>query len=188
VIGWPQSNPFPPGADSATFDSLVIPRAELARRLTLRQRGRVPTLWDPAARRALADRAGRLAPDARPRWGRFTAPEMVAHLVQSLKMASGEVPTGPKGPRALRRFPLKQLVVYVLPVPKGVRTAPELLARAPQSWNGEVEEFRAMLERFALKSRGDAWPDHPAFGAMSARGWGVLTWKHLDHHLRQFGV
>jgi hypothetical protein len=36
VIGWPQSNPFPPGEDAATFDSLVIPRAELARRLTLR--------------------------------------------------------------------------------------------------------------------------------------------------------
>jgi hypothetical protein len=36
VIGWPQSNPFPPGEDAATFDSLVIPRAELVRRLTLR--------------------------------------------------------------------------------------------------------------------------------------------------------
>jgi len=36
VIGWPQSNPFPPGPDSAAFDSLVIPRGEMPRRLTLR--------------------------------------------------------------------------------------------------------------------------------------------------------
>ena len=36
VVGWPQSNPFPPGADSATFDSLQFPHEQLARRLTLR--------------------------------------------------------------------------------------------------------------------------------------------------------
>lgn len=36
VIGWPQSNPFPSGPDSAAFDSLVIPRGEMPRRLTLR--------------------------------------------------------------------------------------------------------------------------------------------------------
>jgi hypothetical protein len=35
VVGWPQSNPFPPGADSATFDSLQFPHEQLARRLTL---------------------------------------------------------------------------------------------------------------------------------------------------------
>jgi len=38
VVGWPQSNPFPPGADSATFDSLQFPHEQLARRLTLRMR------------------------------------------------------------------------------------------------------------------------------------------------------
>ena len=148
----------------------------------------MPTLWDPADRQALAERAGRLAPDAAPRWGRFNAPQMMAHLVQSLKMATGELPTSPKGPLALRLFPLKHLVVYLLPVPKGAPTAPEVLARAPQAWNGEVEEFRAMLERFAQRTRSGPWPDHPAFGTMTAHGWDVLTWKHMDHHLRQFGV
>ena len=36
VVGWPQSNPFPPGADSATFDSLQFPHEQLAQRLSLR--------------------------------------------------------------------------------------------------------------------------------------------------------
>jgi hypothetical protein len=32
------------------------------------------------------------------------------------------------------------------------------------------------------------WPEHPAFGRMSRRVWGVLGYRHLDHHFRQFGV
>jgi hypothetical protein len=149
----------------------------------------MPTLWDPAARQTLAGRAARLGADTTPLWGKFTAPKMMAHLVQALRMATGELPTEPRqGPPAMRMFPLKQLIIYVLPIPKGVPTAPELLSRVPQSWNGEVDEFRAVLDRFAAKPKDGPWPDHPAFGAMHAKSWGVLAWRHVDHHLRQFGV
>jgi hypothetical protein len=45
-----------------------------------------------------------------------------------------------------------------------------------------------MLERFAARDRKAPWPVHPLFGPLSARAWGVLTIRHCDHHLRQFGV
>jgi len=32
----------------------------------------------------------------------------------------------------------------------------------------------------------EEWPEHPAFGALSRRAWGVLIYRHMDHHLRQF--
>ncbi len=36
-------------------------------------------------------------------------------------------------------------------------------------------------------AQGD-WPKHPLFGPLSGEEWGALSWKHLDYHLRQFGV
>ncbi len=29
---------------------------------------------------------------------------------------------------------------------------------------------------------------HPFFGNLNSEEWDTLNWKHLDHHLRQFGV
>ncbi|MDZ4803510.1 MAG: DUF1569 domain-containing protein [Candidatus Eisenbacteria bacterium] len=29
---------------------------------------------------------------------------------------------------------------------------------------------------------------NPIFGNLSVDEWGKLSWKHLDHHLRQFGA
>jgi hypothetical protein len=31
-------------------------------------------------------------------------------------------------------------------------------------------------------------PEHFIFGAMTMEQWNALQWKHIDHHLRQFGV
>ena len=44
------------------------------------------------------------------------------------------------------------------------------------------------LEADSGESEGLGWPDHPAFGALSRRAWGVLIYRHMDHHLRQFGA
>jgi hypothetical protein len=117
----------------------------------------------------------------------MNAPRMVAHLADALKMALGELQVAPK--QTPLRFPgIKQLVIYVLPWPPGAPTAPELLARAPAAWNGEVVTLSALLERFAERTASGSWPSHPAFGSMSGRAWGVLVYRHCDHHFRQFGV
>jgi hypothetical protein len=144
------------------------------------------TLWQDERRRELVDRIGRLTPEAKPRWGRMDAPQMVAHLAASVRMAIGDLPTVMKR-TPLRHPPLKQLIIYVLPFPKGAPTVPEL-RRAPVAWQKEVDDLRALLDRFATRERSGSWPSHPAYGPLSARGWGVLTYKHCDHHLRQFGV
>jgi hypothetical protein len=69
-----------------------------------------------------------------------------------------------------------------------VPTAPELLARAPTDWAANLAELLASIDRFAGRDATIAWPDHPAFGRMSGRQWGVLSYRHVDHHLRQFNV
>ena len=145
------------------------------------------TLWDPAARAELCDRIGRLTPEASRRWGTMSAPQMVAHLVDSLRMALGELPVTSKN-LPLRFTPIKQLVIYWMPFPKSAPTAPELVARVPTDWPGDCASLITLVERFAARGRSAGWPDHPAFGRLTASQWGVLVYRHMDHHLRQFGV
>lgn len=146
------------------------------------------SLWNPRDREDLLARLERLEPGAPARWGRFTAANMLAHLNDTLRMSSGILPT--KLRRSPLRFPLvKQLVIYVAPWPKGVPTAPELLARTDRAaWEEERAAFPKVLEGFTSRPRGEPMPEHPAFGRLSRRTWGFLAYRHSDHHFRQFGV
>jgi hypothetical protein len=145
------------------------------------------TIWQDDARRDILNRLAKLAPTARAQWGRMSAPEMVCHLSESLKMALGDLPCASKnGP--LRHTPIKQFIVWVAPWPKGVPTAPELLQRVPASWSSDVRDLNALVDRFAARRDASSWPEHPAFGKLSTGSWGRLVYRHMDHHLRQFGA
>jgi len=145
------------------------------------------TMHSEMDRRIIGERIRRLAPEAMPGWGKMNAPQMVVHLTDAVRMATGALPVKPK--KSVVRFtPLKQLLLYVLPFPKGLPTARELITRAPAEWSGEVTALFSAIESFAARDPAKPWPDHPIFGAMSRRDWGVLAHRHFDHHLRQFGV
>ena len=133
------------------------------------------------------DRVRRLTPDAGAVWGKMSAPQMLVHITDATRMATGDLAVrGRKHPARLP--PLKQLFIYVLPMPKGLPTARELTSRSPAEFNGEIEAFLGAAEVFVSRDPATPWPAHPIFGAMSRRAWGALVYKHCDHHLRQFGV
>jgi hypothetical protein len=145
------------------------------------------TLWQPADKQELNTRLARLNNTSLPQWGKMSCGQMLAHLTDALQMALGELQIKPKaGP--LRYWPLKPLILNWLPFPKGAPTAPELIARSPQEIQPELAELQKLMERFAASTARQDWPEHPAFGKLSAREWGALIYKHMDHHLRQFGV
>jgi hypothetical protein len=145
------------------------------------------SLLEAGTRQAVLARIERIDGSSKSLWGHFTASEMLAHLSQSLKMAVGELPTvSAKLP--IRFFPLKQLVVYLVPFPKGVPTSPELLAAASDPMEKSKEELRRLFPKFAETGVQGKWPEHPAFGSLTTRAWGVLMYRHTDHHLRQFGL
>ena len=145
------------------------------------------SLWDSNAREELAQRLDRLKPDASGLWGKMNASQMVAHLVDSLKMSTGKLKV--KGKKLPLRFtPIKQLIIYGPPFPKSAPTAPELLVRQCDDWDTECASLKEMMDSFASRPAGTQLPRHPAFGTLSRRAWGVLSYKHIDHHFRQFGV
>jgi hypothetical protein len=148
----------------------------------------MPTLFDDAARAGLMQRFDRLTANARPAWGRMSVGEMVCHLGESMKMATGELVCAPKG-GPLSFPPLRWLIIHALPFPKGAPTAPELLSGTPSpSFEEDRARFRDLVGQVVAKGANATYPRHPAFGHFSGRDWGVLMHKHIDHHLRQFGV
>ena len=145
------------------------------------------SLFDREEREALRRRMESVQPDARPLWGKMNAGQMLAHLNASLAMSLGELPTKPK--RTPIANPLgRWLLIYRLKWPQGTPTAPELLATPPGEWKAELERFADLLERAGTRDPRGEWPRHPAFGRLTGRQWGDLGRKHIDHHLRQFGV
>ena len=145
------------------------------------------SIWNPDDQGALRARVRRLTPDMAARWGQFTAPQMVAHLCDSLRMASSELPVAAKR-LPIRHPPLKQLIIYWLPFPKSAPTAPELLVRTPGDFAADCAELDRRLDDVVRGGPSGLCRQHPAFGTMTGRSWGVLIYRHTDHHLKQFGV
>ena len=148
------------------------------------------TLWHPQSRVVLSARIDRLTPQAPALWGRMNAEEMVAHVTRGMRMGLGELETHTRN-TVLRYWPLKHLFVYYLPFPKAKAKAPrELVTRGMSvgEWNANIAELHATLDRFAARESHAKWPEHPVFGPLTGEAWGALGWRHLDHHLRQFGV
>ena len=122
------------------------------------------------------------------RWGNMDVVSMLQHLRLSARMTLGELTVPSANKRVFQIFPLKHLIIYVVPFPKGAPTAPELKPVATASFEEERAELLELLERIGTGPTEGVGPAHPLFGPMTWREWGVTTHKHADHHLRQFGV
>ena len=139
-------------------------------------------------RRAICQRIASVTSASVPLWGQMDARAMLTHLKQSALMALGELPVASKGKRAFQVFPIKHLILHVVPFPKGAPTAPELLVHDASSVDAIRSELVSLVERIGAGPREGDGPIHPLFGRLSFREWGVATYKHTDHHLRQFGA
>jgi Protein of unknown function (DUF1569) len=146
------------------------------------------SILNESDRSTICSRVRSLSPSSTRRWGRMDVTGMLQHLRLSAQMTVGELEVAPKNKRVFQVFPLKHLILYVLPFPKGAPTAPELHPVAAASLEEERAAVLALLDRIGTGPREGAGPAHPLFGSLSWREWGAVTYKHVDHHLKQFGA
>ena len=117
--------------------------------------------------------------------------QAVCHLNDAFKATLGDRPVKPRPMDFKRR--LTRFVAFTLPVPwpKGVPTSPEVDAEKggtpPGDWTADLEELKALIQRFVATDGRDL-PTHHVWGDMSRGVCGRYGYRHLDHHLRQFGV
>lgn len=143
-------------------------------------------IHDPDYCSALRTRVDALTPESKPLWGTMRVDQMVWHLNGALSLGLGKLraqPQKPPIPRAL----LVPMAMY-LPMPKNAPTSPELLPTGDYDLATERAHFHQLIEEFSLKPLYFNWLEHPFFGRLKGPQWSHLQAKHIDHHLRQFGV
>ena len=146
------------------------------------------SIFDPTECARLARRLRTLRPETPARWGTMTAHRMVCHLYDAVDSAEKPAPAAP-GAGILSRFPVKQLVLYWLPWPKGkLQSPPDLLVTQPAEWSRDLDRLVTAMERVAARGPAGAWPASEVFGELSGRQRGGLLRTHINHHLRQFGA
>jgi hypothetical protein len=145
------------------------------------------TIWDPSCRERLLARFDKLTPERRPVWGRMTYAQMMAHVADPMKAAMGEKVVAAK-PSLLTNPIVRHMIIFRMPWPKGAPTAPEFVHAEEPDFKASLALLRATVEQFAATGEHGRREPHPLFGALSHKAWGRLAYRHLDHHLRQFGA
>jgi len=84
---------------------------------------------------------------------------------------------------------VKGIVVSEKPYSKNSRTAPEFLISNERDFKLEKEKLISDLNKTQkLGKEYFEGKESISFGAMTSKEWNNMFYKHLDHHLNQFGV
>lgn len=153
----------------------------------------MPSIADPKVLGRLVERLQQLQPETPRRWGTLTAGEMLCHLGDAHESVMGiRIPPGPSASGPPRPM-LKWIALYApIPWPKGATTRPGVDPRQRGTRPGDFETDRARavgsLQRLVRADPSSLAVRHLLFGPMSAPDWYRWAYRHVDHHLRQFGM
>lgn len=147
------------------------------------------SLFSLSERRQILDRLGNLQAGATRQWGKMDPAQMCAHCTVALEVATGDLvrPHAFIG-KVFGRF-VKASFLGEKPFSKNSPTDPAFVVSDPRDFAKEKARLVEIVKRF-----GEAGPSaadgrtHSFFGRLTGDEWGVLGYKHLDHHLRQFGM
>jgi hypothetical protein len=122
-------------------------------------------------------------------WGKMEPAQMLAHCNGAMKSAVGDL----KFPRSfLGRLiggMVKKSFVSEKPFSKSSPTAKQLIISDKREFDKEKAELLELVKRFHEGGeKGATTHPHSFFGELTPEQWGFTQWKHLDHHLRQFGL
>ena len=151
---------------------------------------RVISTQDAAFVEALAERLSRVTPDSRRVWGTMTPHEMICHLSDSFHAMLGERHGSSANWSPLRRTVFKWIAIHTpLPWPRGIPTIAEVNPHRAGTKPDVFERDRAQLLRVMRRfvAQDSRYAPHPMFGEMTRDEWMIWTFRHVDHHLRQFG-
>lgn len=147
-------------------------------------------LFESARATELTERIERVRADSPPLWGKMTAPQAMAHCAVAMEWAVGDT----VAPRMMIGRVIGPLVRRMAvrddaPMKKNAPTAPDLRIADERELATEKVRLIRLIERFSTGGRaGCTTNPHSFFGRMKPEEWAVLMYKHVDHHLRQFGA
>jgi len=150
----------------------------------------LPDIFCKAVTREVINRIEKLDPHRQPLWGKMNASQMLAHCCVSYEHVYENKHT-PPGPimKMILKMIVKNQVVSEKPYAKNSRTAKEFLITNER----DFEQEKQRLIQYIVKTQelGKMYfkgKESHSFGKLSCTEWNNMFYKHLDHHLSQFGV
>lgn len=148
------------------------------------------SIFEPETVTELNDRIGRLTPEAERRWGKMTPSQMMEHTARVLEMATSE-------DQPIKQMFMGKALSWIFrkdfvgekPFGKNAPTGADYKITDEPALDQTRERLKELIQKFHTLG-----PDaldgnvHPFFGKLTGTEWGVTQYKHVDHHLRQFGV
>jgi len=147
-------------------------------------------LYEAATVEELKQRVARLRQDSERLWGNMNAAQAVAHCSAGLEWAVGDS----FAPRVLLGRIVGRLVKPMLlkddkPMRRNSPTTKSLVVADQRDLETEQERLCGLIDRFAAGGpAGCTTHPHAFFGRLTPAEWATLMYKHVDHHLRQFGA
>ncbi|MCW3074424.1 MAG: hypothetical protein JWP69_1493 [Flaviaesturariibacter sp.] len=146
------------------------------------------SLFEPSVAGETIQRLQQLKPDQPAAWGKMNAAQMLTHCETTFRVYFGELRLKQSLVGILFGRMAKKKLFTEKPWQKGLPTAKEFIIADKKEFNAEMEKLLAQIQRFHASGKEQTPPKHPFFGKMTADEWAVLGYRHLDHHLQQFGV
>ncbi len=148
------------------------------------------SLFNPEGNQHIIQRIEQLSPITLSQWGKMTVSQMLLHCQQPINVAFGTLQLKPNWLlKLLFGKAAKNEFISTGAFKRDTPTVKEFRITHEPDFEQSKRELIALVKRFA--EEGPACiklKKHPFFGDMTINEWDLMQWKHLDHHLRQFGV
>ena len=147
------------------------------------------TLYDPATADEIKSRIAKLTPESPRQWGKMTAPQALAHCAIALQAPLGDTAPSRVMIGRLIGWMFKPVFTNEKEFGKNAPTHPSYIVTSPCDLDRERARLSALIDRFvAMGPEACSKHPHSFFGKLAGAEWGIGMYKHLHHHLRQFGV
>ena len=146
----------------------------------------VKNLFDTAVKQEIIDRINRLTPQSQRQWGKMDVGQMLAHCQAPLGVAVGKHTLKRNFFLSLIGPLFKKQLYNDNPFKRNLPTDKSFIMSDSKDFEKEKQGLIQMINSFSETAMSDS--PHPFFGKLTKDEWSKGTWKHLDHHLQQFGV
>ena len=137
----------------------------------------------------IINRLDQLHPDSKPMWGKMSVSQMLAHCIVPTKISTGDLPGKRNIFGILFGKIAKKRMVAEEPFKKNLPTDPSFVVKHNPDFYESQQELKTLIEKLYNTDKNELLQrKHPFFGKLTLDEWGLLNYKHFDHHLRQFGV
>lgn len=146
------------------------------------------SLFESSTAEEIISRIQKLQPTSQPRWGKMNVAQMLAHCQGPFEIYFTEKKTRRKlMGRLLGKMAIKQLLSEK-PWGKNLPTAKEFKITGSRNFEEEKTKLMQLVNRFSTEGYMITSFTHPFFGKLSSQEYALFNYRHLDHHLQQFGV